>query len=249
MRRLRHALGGAARPLASLEFWQDDDSWLMFSGIDNVDYNVAMLSGPNGPRRAEQVLQAASRHGLPAMVFLPPGAEHVEPVLSAGGWSHVRDVPFMRQRPRRRPADPNIRELTVTDFPAARECVMDAFAGPESLGRALFNETVFARSDTSSWGIFLNGEMVGCGLLTAGPEALCAWGMGVRRSARRTRAALSLVHFGVDLAARGDPPRPFLFNATEDGERLHRALGGEVLERWQSWTCRRWVLGRSTAVC
>lgn len=244
MRRLRHALGGAARPLATLDFWQDDHSWSMFSGVDNVDYNVAMLSGPNASQSVERVLDTAARHGLPAMVFLPPGGESARPVLAAAGWSHVKDVPFMRQRPRRRPADPGIRELGPADIAAARDCVMDAFSGPESLGRALFNDTVLARPDASAWGLFLpDGELVGCGLLTVGPEALCAWGMGVRHSARRSRAALSLVFYGVNLAAQCDPPRPFLFNATEDGERLHLGLGGELLERWELWTRRRWVLG------
>ncbi|GAB3495483.1 hypothetical protein [Flexivirga sp.] len=244
LRRLRHALGGAARPLAGLEFWQDDDAWCMFSGIDNVDYNLAMLGGPHAAVRAEQVLEAVARHRIPAMVFLPPGAEVAADVLAAAGWSHVRDVPFMRQHAHRCDRDPNVRELTLDDIPAARACVMDAFGGPESLGRALFNETVLSRDDTCGWGIFHpDGELVGCGLGTIGPGALCAWGMGVRPSRRRSRAALSLVQFGLDAAARFEPPRPVLFNATEAGERLHTALGAEVLERWQLWTRRRWVLG------
>ncbi|MBB2890698.1 hypothetical protein [Flexivirga oryzae] len=244
LRRLRHALGGATRPLATLDFWQDDDSWLMFSGVDNADYNLAMLGGQHASVQAERVLEAVERHGVPAMVFLPPGATSAGDVLAAAGWAHVRDVPFMRQYPRRSAHDPHARLLTIEDIPAARDCVTDAFAGPDSLGRALFNEAVLSRADAIAWGIFdPGGELVGCGLATIGPEAFSAWGMGVRRTARRSHAALSLTQLAFDLAARYDEARPILFNATDLGERLHLALGGEVLERWQLWTRRRWVLG------
>ncbi len=240
--------GAAARHVVEPGYWHT------LSGLASIDYNVAGVYCP-GEASSERAAAVIERERIPGLVMVAgPALGGVAPLLERG-WSPISAVPFMAaaldDRAAAVQADPAVRRLVVDDGRALRALVAKTFAtSEESALVAVPDEALYPPEDAhhdasparyDAFGLVIKGELVS-GVLTSSVErTTCLWAMVTAPWAQRRGHGQRLLESVLAHARLGGATQVLLL-ASEAGWRLYAAAGFEVLEHWQVWSKRRWVV-------
>ncbi|AYJ48174.1 GNAT family N-acetyltransferase [Rhodococcus sp. P1Y] len=240
---LRTLFGATTVPWAGHSFDSHEAGWAALSGADQPDYNLALVHGDNADRHVQSTIDTIDASGRPAIVMLAGRGLAGGQILADAGWVCIGAMPFMARENPGGLLDPDIRELTETDLGRARELAGAAFGvGSLAAGR-LFTPELLDHPDTTIAGLFVEDELVCCGLMCRAPGASTGWALATAARHRGSGYARRLIsgNLEIDFARRG--PSTNLCLATPRGRRLYEDIGFQTVEYWQTWSKPRWFLG------
>jgi ribosomal protein S18 acetylase RimI-like enzyme len=143
------------------------------------------------------------------------------------------------------PDDPNIRRLEPSELDAARALTEVTFGLDPKDALVAMPPDAASRPGQVVWGVFSDDGELACTTMGAWVEdTITYWGIATAPAFRRQGYASRLTGFMFPHDAQLGM-RYVVAHTTPYGEALTKALGFEVLERWQMWSRPRWVLGRS----
>lgn len=248
--RLRSLLGASTALWAGDGVRVEPDHWLALSGARSVDYNVAVCHGSSAGETIPAAIDAIAEAGVPAIVMVAGAALGEVGQFVSRSWTCIGSVPLMwlpfdgSARTPQRAAGGSVRRLGGDEVGRARAVVGDVFeVGPE-LAAVAIPPGAEELPGQSVWGAFDDGALVGCVAAVRVEDIVAIWSMATTAAGRRRGHGAALMNA---IAAEGmaDGARGSLLYSSVAGEPFYRALGFAELERWQSWSRPRWVLGRA----
>lgn len=238
----RQGYGRSTAVWATVEHHVEPTWWLALSGAPAIDYNTALLHGPDAPKRVPELLARIDEVGAPTVVFLAGEGLAAGQVLSDAGWSCGSAIPLMYGEPRTGALDPRVRLLGEDDLGAARRVVAEAFDIPDESAAALYHAGLTTRHDVLAWGLF-DPDLVLCSVeALVGDDAFVGWALATLPSRQRHGYASSYLRH-IDEWHHRHTGRRSLLLGTNASARLYANRGHPVLEHWQLWSKPRWVLG------
>jgi hypothetical protein len=219
--------------------------WVVLSGADSVDHNLALCHSSNGGEELRETLAEVTAAGVPATINLAGEALGDAQQLIDAGWICVGAGAFMAnwlvQDASLDPPDPGVRRLHAEELGPARAIIEEAFGLPPELAEAALPDSATTAPDRSVWGAHdTNGQLVACLGAIRVEEALVVWkaSTAVSQLRRGHNARLRRAVFA-DAAQSG--AEVVLGHASAVGEAFNHSFGYEELERWQEWSRLRWV--------
>jgi ribosomal protein S18 acetylase RimI-like enzyme len=218
---------------------------LTFSGELALDLNVAICHAP-GTAAVGRALAGVVDTGSPGLVMLAGPALGAARVLSDAGWIPVSAMPFMVRSISPSDPDGRVRRLGMAGLDELRVLFEKAFGMPPrvaqlALPNVAASDAPDADPDVAVWGLYEGDEMVsGVATVKVG-DSICVWSMSTN-PARQQRGYGRRLLVGVLAHAANEGARRCLLLATPSGDALYRSMGFTVMEHWQIWSRRRWVL-------
>ncbi len=242
---LFRTLGSGARLWALAAHEVADDTWLAFSGQENLNYNLACSQSASGDVLARCCLEPMLAQGHPGVIMVRgPGLAAVAPLADAG-WVVCGALPLMLASAA--PAvdvDPTgARPLLHDDLPEARQVLATTYGlDPGTVLAAIPDQAVEA-PDMHVWGIFDGERMAACGTFIIGADGIAVgWSMATlpeyQRSGFGRRLLVTLLKDYLGHGMTG-----MLIQGSVAGQRLYRGAGFHPIEFWQLWSRPRWTLG------
>lgn len=205
--------------------------WRAFSGAFSPRYNLVLCHG-SGVLAATADEIAAGR--VPAIVMVAGAAR--DELGGLDGWACLGEMPFMARAPGAAPGE-GTRRLAGTEIAGARELIAEVFDLHDRLAQVALPPDAADRPGQSVWGAFdEEGALAACVVTVETGEFVAIWSLATAPERRRQGHATRAMR-----AALAGTGRSSLLYAPVAAEPFYRALGYEVLERWQLWSRRRWV--------
>ncbi len=244
---------GAALWSSSGHHQVTEGRWVALSGARSVEYNVVCCHGDEGPEAVADSLGLITEAGVPSLLMLAgPALGDAQPLVDAG-WVIVGTTPFLVNPSLAGTADPAVRPIdpgppagsTVGLMAGMRDVVTDAFALDPLLGDVVIPDDPGAVIEGARiWGLWEDGDLRSCVLVAPVRGSVVIWWMATPPDRQRRGYGRRLLSAVLGDAARRGHARSVLL-ASPAGLGLYRALGYELVEHWQIWSRRRWVLGRA----
>jgi GNAT superfamily N-acetyltransferase len=241
--RLRSALGASARLWAAASVEVEPGRWRALSGAFSPRYNLVLCHGPGLLAQSVEEVEAGR---LPAIVMVAGDALAEVEELSRREWACVAEMPFMRLilRSGGFSAAPGVRRLHGGEIDDARARIADVFGLHDRLALVALPPGADEQPGQVVWGAFdRHGALVSCVIAVEAGELVATWSLATARDRRREGHAARVMRTALAEASRGGLAASILY-APVEAEPFYRALGYEVLERWQLWSPRRWATGR-----
>jgi hypothetical protein len=226
---------------ASRKHQVEDNWWLGLSGTPHVDYNLALLHGPDSPRVVSEILSEIKTVGVPTLVMLAGPGLGAGDALAEDGWVCSGSLPFMGKRGGLAEDDVDVRQLKPHELGKARRLAASAFGVPEDVSAIVFSNDRASFEGCQSWGLFEGEELVSCVLTVWVGEFSVGWALSTSPQNQRAGYGRRLVRALPFRRLKDDGPPVGLLTATTAGERLYLQEGYVTLEHWQIWSRPRWV--------
>lgn len=213
--------------------------WLALSGAMHADFNLALFHGPAGESALSEHLPTIVGRRRPSIVALA-GQTRETAVLREAGWVRVGGAPLMVRSTAGERVDPVARPLVAAEVSAARDLVARVFALPPDIAGQAVPDDV-AGVERALWGAFDGDRLVSSLIAVRVEDALVIWSMATAQEGRRRGFGARLL--GSVLAdGEREGARICLLHASAAGEPFYLSMGFGVVERWDFWSRRRWVL-------
>jgi ribosomal protein S18 acetylase RimI-like enzyme len=248
-----------ARYGRSTSFWAGEAAvsvepgrWLALTGARSTFLNAALCHGRDGAKLIETTLEDVTAAKTPLAISIAGEALGSVAPLLAAGWICVGAAPFMVASLRRGVVDDaaratagaldaDVRRLTVSDLPSARLLIGTVFGLPDHLAAAALPDSITQFDRYGGWGLYDGDTLVSFVGTSVVEQAVSVWSMATAAEGRRSgHGRRLLVQVLAHLQVAGADSA--LLCSTPQGENFYGSLGFEVLEWWQLWSRRRWVL-------
>ncbi|MGO9582701.1 MAG: GNAT family N-acetyltransferase [Acidimicrobiales bacterium] len=218
---------------------------MTLSGAPDANFNLVVSHGGSAAS-LEECLEKVRELGAPTVVMLCGASLGNARQLADAGWICVGVLPFMATQLQQGSVDLELRRLERGDLPAFRLIFQSAYrVGPESSELAIpgevGDETDGRAGGAEAWGLFVDDEMVSGGVTVAVGTNLCVFSMATPEHLQRHGYGRRLLSAVLTRGASLGLERALL-NPSPAGEHLYRSAGFSVLEYWQVWSRRRWLL-------
>lgn len=246
--RLRSLLGTSAALWAGVTGVRiERGRWSAISGARAVNFNVVMCHDASGGTLLTRSLDELAAARTPALIIV--GGEALGEVqgLVEAGWVCVGSAPFMACELDRYGGDasgsayPAARRLDGPEVDEARALVGDGFRIPPELALVALPADAATRPGQSVWGAFEGGELVSSLAAVRVQDHVAIWSMVTAATARRRGYGARVLSAALTDAARSGA-RLSLVQASPAAEPFYTEFGYRLLERWQLWSRRRWML-------
>lgn len=216
-----------------------ESHWLALSGAMHADYNLALCHGPGGDAHLPACIDALTTRRRPGIIAVAgETCGRVEPLTDAG-WVRVGGAPLMTVDTTHCRPDAHARPLAAGELPLARDLAAETFALPPDAAEIALPTR--ATPGRTVWGLFVDRTLVSSLIAVQVEEAMVVWSMATSPSGRHRGYGSRLLAAALaDSRATGG--RIGLLHASEQGEPFYLTTGFRVVERWQFWSRRRWVL-------
>jgi len=242
---LFRTLGSGARLWALAAHEVADETWLAFSGEENLNYNLACSQSASGDVLARRCLEPMLAQGHPGVIMLRgPGLAAVGPLADAG-WVVCGALPLMLVS-----APPTVdveqacaRPLVHDDLPEARQVLATTYGLDAGTVLAAIPDQAVVGPDMHVWGIFDGDRMAACCTFLVEEDGMAVgWSMATLPEYQRIGYGRRLI---VTILKRyfQQGMTGMLIQGSVAGQRLYRELGFCSVEFWQLWSRPRWTLG------
>lgn len=242
---LLRAFGASTRVWAATgQHHVDQEWWLALSGESNVNLNLACCRSARNAVFTEHCLQPIIDLGEPGIIMLAgPGLSHAQTLVDAG-WVGIGTTPlmFLAPLPQGRPADADVRSISLEELPLCRELLRESFRMNESSAAVVMPDSVVERGDVGVSGIFEGSELAAVVTIVVQDGLAIVWSMATRPERQGQGYGRRLLDAVLSAQAR-DGATGTLLLSSKAGERLYQSLGYSVVEYLQLWSRPRWVLG------
>jgi ribosomal protein S18 acetylase RimI-like enzyme len=236
--RLRSALGASAA-LWAADVQVEAGRWKALSGAVSPRYNVVLCHGRGLLARSVEEV-AAGR--LPTIVMVAGDALADADELTRRDWACAAEMPFMALPLAGHgfSVEPGVRRLAGREVADARALMAEVFGLHDRLAQVALPADADSKPGQAVWGAFDEaGPMVSCVAAVAVGDVAAIWSLATARERRRQGHAARVMGTALAHAAAAGATISLLY-APVEAEPFYRALGYEVLERWQLWSPRRW---------
>lgn len=243
--RWRTALAGSASLWAAPDRHVMEPGWCSsFSGTNYVDNNIVFCWGRDGTTLFDKALEAVQRNSAPALVFVAGPALGSVQSLADAGWVCVGEQPAMvlfldgvDWTP-----DAAVRALRPDELDEAWDIAGDAFRIPASHAGVILPHTEDPR--VHLWGLHEDGALHAVMVSFRSGDTAVVWSLSTRR-AEQGRGYGRRLTCSALLAERDAGVGHALLLSSPEGLALYNGLGFRLVDHWQMWSRRRWVLRRA----
>ncbi len=222
----------------------DDAHWISLSGARSADYNLALCHGPRGAEHIQASIDRMVSARQPAIIAVAGEAKDAEATFADSRWVRVGSAPLMVIDTAIGRPDPDARELTAEELPAARALVEEVFDLTPEVAEVALTVDANAVEGRSVWGLYDGDELVSCLVAMYVEDAMVIWSMATSPRGRRRGYGQRLLSSSLH-AAHERGTEIGLLHASSDGEPFYLAAGYRIVERWDFWSRPRWVLRAS----
>lgn len=235
----------------SASLWAAPDRHIMepgwcaaFSATNYVDNNIVFCWGKAGARLLEKAVEAVQRISAPALIFVAGPALGSVQQLGDAGWVCVGEQPAMLLPLAQADwgPEPAVHALAPEELSVAWEIASDAFRIPPAQAELVLPSKDDSR--VSLWGLDEPDGLRAVMVTFRVDETAVVWSLSTRRAEQRRGYGRRLTCSAL-LAERAAGATHALLVSSPDGRALYDSLGFQVVDHWQMWSRRRWVLRRA----
>lgn len=244
---LLRTLGRSARAWSSSGRHEvNEESWVALSGEASPDFNLACCWSANAAVLTDHCLRPVLDEGKPGVIMLAGAGLATAQTLVDAGWVSVGATPLMllRQLTPARGGVTDVRPLTESELPLARETLVDAFGLDPPAANVALPDSVVASGDFQLWGLFDDGQLESIVTIVKEEGLAVIWSMATRRESQGRGFGRQLLDEVLPRQFESGVTGSLLYSSRA-GEKLYRGLGYGVVDFLQRWSRPRWVLASS----